>query len=137
MKSLQIRQSDPKNFIPLIIPWDSFEKPRRHLCDNKIIKMDNIVLITKTELVEIIQETLRSAKQDEKMPEQQNEFLNISEASDFLKMAKQTLYGLTSNRQIPFIKKGKKVYFNKSEVIAWLNEGKMKTQSEILKAGFK
>lgn len=56
--------------------------------------MDNIVVITKTELVEIIQETLRSAKQDEKMPEQQNEFLDISEASNFLKMAKQTLYGL-------------------------------------------
>jgi excisionase family DNA binding protein len=99
--------------------------------------MNNIIVISKTELVEIIQETLRSAKQDEKIPEEQNEFLNISEASDFLKMAKQTLYGLTSKRNIPFIKKGKKVYFNKSEVIAWLNEGKMKTHSEILKGGFK
>jgi len=99
--------------------------------------MNHIVVITKTELVEIIQETLRSAKQVEKMPEQQNEFLNISEASDFLKMAKQTLYGLTSNRQIPFIKKGKKVYFNKSEVIAWLNEGKMKTEVEIINTRFK
>ena len=134
MKSLQIRQSDPKNFIPPIILWDSFEKLRHHLCDHKIIKMDNIVLITKTELVEIIQETLRSAKQDEKLPDQQNIFLNMTEASEFLKMAKQTLYGLTSNRQIPFIKKGKKVYFNKGEVIAWLNEGKMKTKAEILKA---
>ena len=99
--------------------------------------MNNIVVITKTELVEIIQETLRSAKQDEKLPDQQNVFLNMTEASDFLKMAKQTLYGLTSNRKIPFIKKGKKVYFNKGEVIAWLNEGKMKTKAEILKAGFK
>ncbi len=99
--------------------------------------MDNIVVITKTELVEIIQETLRGVKQDEKTPDQQNEFLDISEASNFLKMAKQTLYGLTSNRQIPYIKKGKKVYFNKGEVIAWLNEGKMKTKSEILKGGFK
>lgn len=99
--------------------------------------MEHLVVITKTELVEIIQETLRSAKQVEKIPEQQNEFLNISEASDFLKMAKQTLYGLTSNRQIPFIKKGKKVYFNKSEVIAWLNEGKMKTEGEILNTRFK
>ncbi len=99
--------------------------------------MEHLVVITKTELVEIIQETLRSAKQVEKIPEQQNVFLNISEASDFLKMAKQTLYGLTSNRQIPFIKKGKKVYFNKSEVIAWLNEGKMKTEGEILNTRFK
>ena len=99
--------------------------------------MDNIVVITKTELVEIIQETLRGAKQDEKMPVQQNEFLDISEASNFLKMAKQTLYGLTSHRKIPYIKKGKKVYFNKAEVITWLNDGKMKTKSEILKGGFK
>lgn len=99
--------------------------------------MDNIIVISKTELVEIIQETIKSAKQDQKMPVQQNEFLDISEASNFLKMAKQTLYGLTSNRKIPFIKKGKKVYFNKAEVITWLNEGQMKTKSEILKGGFK
>ena len=99
--------------------------------------MDNIIVISKTELVEIIQETLRGAKQNEKMPVQQNEFLDISEASNFLKMAKQTLYGLTSNRKIPFIKKGKKVYFNEAEVITWLNEGQMKTKSEILKGGFK
>jgi len=55
--------------------------------------MNNIIVISKTELVEIIQETIRGAKQDEKMPDQQNEFLDISEAADFLKMAKQTLYG--------------------------------------------
>ena len=126
-----------KNLIQVQSNLELNLKNSPNLCDNKIIKMDNIVVITKAELVEIIQETLRSVKQDEKMPEQQNEFLNISEASDFLKMAKQTLYGLTSNRQIPFIKKGKKVYFNKGEVIAWLNEGKMKTKAEILKAGFK
>jgi hypothetical protein len=79
--------------------------------------MDNIVLITKTELVEIIQETIRGAKQDEKMPDQQNEFLDISETADFLKMAKQTLYGLTSKRQIPFIKKGKRFTSTKAKLL--------------------
>jgi predicted DNA-binding transcriptional regulator AlpA len=52
-------------------------------------------------------------------------------------MATQTIYGMTSTRQIPFIKKGKRVFFNKAEIIAWLNEGKMKTRDEILKGGFK
>lgn len=99
--------------------------------------MNNIIVISKSELVEIIQETLRTQVHNQIMPLQQNEFLSISEAADFLKMAKQTLYGLTSTRQIPFIKKGKKVYFNKCEIIVWLNEGKMKTKSEILKEGFK
>jgi len=77
--------------------------------------MDNIVLITKTELVEIIQETLRSTKQDEKLPDQQNVFLNMTEASEFLKMAKQTLYALTSNPKIPFIKRGKRFTSTKAK----------------------
>jgi excisionase family DNA binding protein len=99
---------------------------------------NNIIIIEKNDLENLIQDVVKNAL-DKSNSEQsiQNPFLDISEAADFLKMAKQTLYGLTSTRQIPFIKKGKKVYFNKSEIIAWLNEGKMKTHCEILKAGFK
>jgi len=100
--------------------------------------MNNIIIIEKNDLEILIQDVVKNALDKSNSEQQiQNPFLDISEAADFLKMAKQTLYGLTSNRQIPFIKKGKKVYFNKGEVIAWLNEGKMKTHSEILKAGFK
>ena len=99
---------------------------------------NNIIIIEKNDLEILIQDVVKNAL-DKSNSEQsfQNPFLDISEAADFLKMAKQTLYGLTSTRQIPFIKKGKKVYFNKSEIVAWLNEGKMKTHGEILKAGFK
>jgi excisionase family DNA binding protein len=99
---------------------------------------NKIIVIEKNDLEILIQDVVKNALDKSNSEQQiQNPFLDISEAADFLKMAKQTLYGLTSNRQIPFIKKGKKVYFNKSEIVAWLNEGKMKTRVEILKAGFK
>jgi excisionase family DNA binding protein len=57
--------------------------------------------------------------------------MTIDEACLFLNLAKPTIYSLTSKRKIPFIKKGKKLYFKKMDLEAWLNEGKKKTFSEI------
>lgn len=45
--------------------------------------------------------------------------------------ASQTLYGFTSKREIPFIKRGKKLYFRKSELENWLLEGKRKSKKEM------
>ena len=53
-------------------------------------------------------------------------FFNINEAASFLRLATQTIYGFTSKREIPFIKKGKKLYFKKSALEAWLAEGNSK-----------
>jgi excisionase family DNA binding protein len=57
--------------------------------------------------------------------------LVIGKACLFLNLAKPTLHALTSKRKIPFIKKGKKLYFKKMDLEEWLNEGKKKTVSEI------
>jgi excisionase family DNA binding protein len=59
------------------------------------------------------------------------EILSIDEASKLLNLAKPTIYGLTSKRGIPFIKKGKKLYFIKSELLTWLDDGKRSTITEI------
>lgn len=42
-----------------------------------------------------------------------------------------TIYGLVSTREIPHSKKGKKLYFIKSQLISWVKEGKRSTTSEI------
>jgi excisionase family DNA binding protein len=59
-------------------------------------------------------------------------FLSVKEAADFLKEAKATLYGRTSRREIPFYKRNKRLYFKKSDLIAWLENGRRKTDKEIL-----
>lgn len=75
-------------------------------------------------------EKLLAARPEEEVPTKQAEILTITEASDLLKLAKQTLYQLTSRRAIPFYKKNKRIYFKRTELIAWLEEGKQKTQEQ-------
>jgi excisionase family DNA binding protein len=70
-------------------------------------------------------------------PENSDKLFNVKEAATFLDIAAQTLYGYTSNRTIPFIKKGKKLYFRKSELDNWLSEGKRLTKEEISDRAFK
>lgn len=60
-----------------------------------------------------------------------NKLLTVSEAAEFMNLATQTLYGYTSKRLIPFVKRGKKLYFQKEELEKWLLEGKKLTKAEI------
>lgn len=60
----------------------------------------------------------------------ENELLTIDEAANFLKLARQTVYGLTSKRAIPFFKRNKRLYFKKTELLKWIEEGRKKTQVE-------
>jgi excisionase family DNA binding protein len=62
---------------------------------------------------------------------QANNLLSLNEAVSFLNLAKPTIYGLTSKRLIPFIKKGKKLYFSQADLKKWLLEGKQPTRQEI------
>jgi hypothetical protein len=47
------------------------------------------------------------------------------------KPAKPTIYAYVQGRTIPFHKKGKKLFFLKSEIDAWLKTGRRRTSSEI------
>lgn len=63
---------------------------------------------------------------------QTDEFLTVSEAAIFLNLAKQSIYGLISRKQIPHMKKLKRVYFSKLELTKWLESGRQMTHQEIL-----
>ena len=64
---------------------------------------------------------------------QKAEVLNADQAAEFLHIAKQTLYSMTSRRKIPFYKNGKKILFRKGELKEWLNSGKHDQISKIEK----
>jgi excisionase family DNA binding protein len=63
--------------------------------------------------------------------EPQKEILNVSEAAEFLGLAKPTIYSLTSKGVIPHFKRGKKLYFKHSVLMDWIDKGKCKTKAEI------
>ena len=94
-----------------------------------------IILINKTDLEELIQGAVKSAVQNAQKAKPTDELMDVDQASKFLHLAKQTLYGLTSERLIPYLKRGKRIYFKKEELLNWVNQGKMKTREEIVKEG--
>lgn len=59
------------------------------------------------------------------------EILNVNEAAELTGLARQTLYGMTSQRTIPFFKRGKRILFKRSELEQWLLENRQQTISEI------
>lgn len=57
--------------------------------------------------------------------------VNISEASEVTGLAVKTIYGLSHQRIIPCHKRGKRLYFFRSELIAWIKSGRRQTIREI------
>ena len=57
--------------------------------------------------------------------------LNLVEAAKFLDLSRSHLYKLTSERKIPHFKpNGKKIYFDKSELVQWLKRKPKRTLEE-------
>lgn len=57
--------------------------------------------------------------------------LDLEEAMLFTGLSKGHIYKLTSNKQIPFFKKNRKLYFKKSELEEWMLELRIPTSDEV------
>ena len=57
-------------------------------------------------------------------PDKGLEWLSVSELSEYLPThpVEHTIYCWTSNKQIPFHKKGKRIMFLKSEIDEWMQD---------------
>ncbi len=100
--------------------------------------MENILLspIPLSQMRELIRDEMRLVLQEGSIQNQSSEteqdaILSVDQAAQFVNLAKATIYELTSKRQIPFFKKGKRLYFSKQDLHAWILEGKKKTIAEI------
>jgi excisionase family DNA binding protein len=51
---------------------------------------------------------------------------NVQEAAEFLRIAPKTLYGLVSQRRIPYRKAGRRLLFLESELIEWTRPAERK-----------
>lgn len=60
-----------------------------------------------------------------------DEILTVRQASTLLNLAVPTIYALTSSRTLPHSKRGKKLYFRKNELLAWIQSGRRNTSQEI------
>lgn len=86
--------------------------------------------ISEIQLTNKIEELIKSQNHN------QTEFLDITEASEFLKLKKSTLYQLVFKREIPFYKRTKKLLFNKAELIVWVEKNRVLTIDELERIRF-
>lgn len=56
--------------------------------------------------------------------------LTIDEAHDFTRLAKQTLYQLSSRGKIPHIKIGSRLLFDEAELDAWIEACRIPVSGE-------
>ena len=63
----------------------------------------------------------------------EDELLTVKEASMVIKLAVPTIYGLVHKNEIPYSKRGKRLYFRKSELLEWINSGKRTSKQALHK----
>ena len=59
------------------------------------------------------------------------EYMDIDEASKFLRLKKSTIYQFVFKRQIPFYKNTKKLLFKKADLIEWVEKDRIFTVEEL------
>lgn len=64
---------------------------------------------------------------------QPEHFLSVQEAGKLLNLADSTIYSKVSKNELPVMKRGKRLYFSRNELMQYVKEGRIKTNVEIEK----
>jgi len=110
---------------------------QKHLWENvSLISKDMIILqLNSEQLGSLIQnsvrEVLRTTKQPEASTQNPENPLSIREAAEFLNLSVPTLYSKVSRGELPVMKRGKRLYFSKLELMDYLKAGRKKSNAEI------
>lgn len=78
--------------------------------------------------LEKIEATLKNTVNEEC---DQDDFMGTKRASELLKFSITTLYTKVCKREVPFYKRGNRLYFSKAELLTWIQEGKKKSVEDI------
>ena len=74
---------------------------------------------------------ISSQQSESDRDEKEDEILDFTEMRRFLKLAQSTAYQKVNNGEIPHYKKGRRLYFKKKELRAYLDSGRRRTQKDL------
>lgn len=103
---------------------------------NDVITFDNLPEAVTQLLQEVAYIKNHLLNQSASTPESmqypaENKFLTVTEVSKMLNISTGAIYNMTSTRQIPFFKKGGRVYFDKKEIDEWIRQDRRKTIKQL------
>ncbi|MCK5138067.1 MAG: helix-turn-helix domain-containing protein [Bacteroidales bacterium] len=64
-------------------------------------------------------------------PETEKELLTVEDVSKMLNISKGAIYNMTSARQIPFFRRGGRIYFDRVEIDEWIRSDRRKTIKQL------
>ena len=97
--------------------------------------MENVVFtqFSETEVRKMIREEVSASINNTNLSSNKKspEYLTIEEVAKYINMAVSSVYGFVHTKRIPYIKKGKRLIFEKSKIDEWLQSGRRRTTQEI------
>lgn len=79
-----------------------------------------------------VSEIKRLLQQKEAAPQPEPEtLLTIQEAAEFLSLTVPTMYSKVSKGELPVMKRSKRLYFSRTELLEYLKDGRKKSNAEI------
>ncbi|MCO6495471.1 MAG: helix-turn-helix domain-containing protein [Bacteroidetes bacterium] len=74
---------------------------------------------------------LKAVRNEQPTTDQPEQLLTIQEAAEFLSLTVPTMYSKVSKREIPCMKRSKRLYFSRTELLEYLKDGRKKSNVEI------
>jgi excisionase family DNA binding protein len=105
---------------------------------NKFYNINHTVFISlpiedlQTLIIDCVNSCLKNNTQESKpTTEQPEQLLIVQEAAQFLNLTVPTIYSKVSKGELPVMKRSKRLYFSKLELMEYLKEGRKKSNTEI------
>lgn len=81
--------------------------------------------------LENIERLLLSQSDKSNQKETEEKLLTVQAAAEFLSLSVPTIYSKASRKELPFMKRGKLLYFSQKELTDYVKKGKVKSNDEI------
>ena len=97
-----------------------------------------IIPMDRKELADMILSAVREAITEYRLEasekaEPLEDIMNSRETAQFLDIKLNTLYIKTHRGDLPFMKKGRKVYFSRKQLLEWMSEGRRSMSNDFIK----
>lgn len=74
---------------------------------------------------------LKAVRNEQPTTDQLEQLLTIQEAAEFLSLTVPTMYSKVSKGELPVMKRSKRLYFSRTELLEYLKYGRKKSNAEI------
>ncbi|NCD13377.1 MAG: DNA-binding protein [Epsilonproteobacteria bacterium] len=100
--------------------------------------MENVVFtnLSIPEIRQLFRQELETYFETNKQPEQPpteqpEQLLTIQQAAEFLNLTVPTIYSKVSKNQLPVMKRSKRLYFSRTDLMEYVKAGRKKSNAEI------